>query len=227
MKPVGVVVALPGEARCLGDCDPVALRVVVAGVGATRARQAAERLVEAGVGALVSWGWAGALDSALKAGDVVLPGRIIDGEGGEFRTENNWRERLVARAHATVSVSEGALVQVAAPLTSPQAKRQCARQSGTVAVDMESASVAAVAARARLPFMAVRAIVDSVRLALPEAAIAAIDDGGLRPSRLFAALLRRPGELPALVRLALARRAAGVSLRRVRVLAGARLAAFD
>jgi adenosylhomocysteine nucleosidase len=63
--------------------------------------------------------------------------------------------------------------------------------------------VAEVAAAARLPFLAVRAIVDTAADEVPRAALAALSvgTGGLRVGRLLGALALAPGELPALLRL--------------------------
>jgi hypothetical protein len=64
--------------------------------------------------------------------------------------------------------------------------------------------VAEVAAAGRVPFLVVRAIVDTAQDALPELALSAVATGEDRPrvGRLLAALAHTPAELPALIRLA-------------------------
>ena len=78
------------------------------------------------------------------------------------------------------------------------------RQTGAVAADMESSAVAEVACAERVPFLVVRAIVDTAEDAVPEVALSATGVGRdrLRIGRLLASLARTPGELPALIRLA-------------------------
>ena len=77
---------------------------------------------------------------------------------------------------------------------------------------MESAAVAEVARAQGLPFLAVRAIVDTANDPLPKAAIAAASEGSVKLSRLLGALARAPADLPALIRLMWRYRAASRSL---------------
>ena len=80
---------------------------------------------------------------------------------------------------------------------------------------MESAAVAAVAADRKLPFVAVRVIVDTAADMLPGAVVAASRAGRVRIGRLIAGLMLAPGEIAALVRLAARYRTAIRSLRAV------------
>ncbi len=73
-----------------------------------------------------------------------------------------------------------------AALESPAAKRAAAAATHAVAVDMESTAVAAAAARARVPFVALRVVVDGLDDALPPGAETWIDEHGNR--RMTAAL---------------------------------------
>jgi adenosylhomocysteine nucleosidase len=74
--------------------------------------------------------------------------------------------------------------------------------TGALAVDMESATIAAIAARHELPFIAVRVIVDTADDALPHAVVSATRSGRLRLWWLIASLARAPGEIAALLRIA-------------------------
>jgi adenosylhomocysteine nucleosidase len=143
----------------------------------------------------------------------VLPCEVISPEGSVFHTAQEWRER-VRVAIGDRRVSGGRLLTCREPLASSQAKALAFRETGAVAVDMESAAVAEVASAAGLSFLAVRAIVDTAADALPRAAIAATTLNGstVGIARLLGALARRPAELPALVRLAGRHRAASRTL---------------
>jgi adenosylhomocysteine nucleosidase len=209
---LGIVAALAAEARPLGAASPP-LRtptelpdgtlLILSGVGMAAATDGARRLAQSGVRALVSWGMAGGLDPALAAGTLVLPMEVMSPEGLLFTTAGEWRERVTAAVTAGHRVSCGRLLTGVEAIGSVAAKSLAFRRTTAVAVDMESAAIAQVAAAARLPFLAVRAIVDSAADEVPRAALAALTPGtgALRVGRVLAALLRAPGEAAALVRL--------------------------
>ncbi|HEY1874708.1 MAG TPA: hypothetical protein VGG67_09930, partial [Steroidobacteraceae bacterium] len=108
----------------------------------------------------------------------------------------------------------GRLLSCREPLGSTAAKALAFRQTGAVAVDMESFAIAEVAAAERVPFLAVRAIVDTAHDVVPEVALSATRAGqaGLGMGRVLAALARTPGQLPALIRLARGYRTASRAL---------------
>ena len=213
MNGLGIVAALAAESRPLGAPGrgvdgpfPLAdgTLLILSGVGPSAATAGARRLAAAGARALVSWGMAGALDPALEAGTLVLPTEVISPAGAVFATAPQWRERLRAALGPERPISCGRLLSSQEPLGSVESKAMAFRRTAAVAVDMESAAVAEIAAAARLPFLAVRAIVDTASDAVPQAALAATTagTGALRIGPLLAALTRAPEELPALIRMA-------------------------
>ena len=223
MNGLGIVAALSAESRPLGSttrrgADPTTLadgtQLIVTGVGPAAAAVGARRLLASGVRALLSWGLAGALDPALAAGTVVLPREVISPEGRLLLTTADWRERVSKGIAASHVVSCGRLLTCREPLGSTAAKALAFRQTGAVAADMESSAVAEVASAERVPFIVVRAIVDTAQDAVPAAALSATGAGQDRPrlGRLLATLARTPGELPALIRLARRYRSASRTL---------------
>lgn len=221
MNGVGVVAALEAEARTLGPAvrrhDGLqALRggalLAVSGMGAVSAGLAARGLVHAGAAALMSFGLAGGLDPSLSAGSVVLPGEILSGEGRRLPTAQGWRERLRATIERRRPVAAGILLTRAQPIDRIADKARAFRETGAVAVDMESFSVAEVAAAHGLPFVAVRVIVDTAGDVLPAAVVAASSGGALSLRRLAGGLAAAPWDLVALIRLAQRYRAATRSL---------------
>ena len=81
--------------------------------------------------------------------------------------------------------------------TTPQQKQALFARTGAVAVDMESAAIAEVAASRGLPFVAVRAVLDPAARSLPQSAVGAVDSSGrLLVKDLVRALLRHPADLP-------------------------------
>ena len=213
MKGLGIVAALVAESRPLGPAtrrgsEPTTLAdgtlLIVSGVGPAAAAVGARRLLAAGARALLSWGLAGGLDPSLEAGTLVLPLEVISPEGGMLETSADWRERVCDAIVARHAASRGRLLSCPEPLGSTAAKALAFRQTGAVAVDMESFAIAEAASAGRVPFLAVRAIVDAAHDAVPEVALSATRPGedGLGLARMLIALARTPGELPSLVRLA-------------------------
>jgi len=218
---VGVVAALEVEARTLG---PAVRRqggisslaggalLAVSGVGSVAAARAARSLVDAGAAGLMSFGMAGGLDPRLAAGNILLPAEVISRDGARFLTAPPWREQLYQAIAGQLPVAAGALLTSAQPIGGAADKTAAFRETGAVAVDMESLAIATVAAAHGLPFVAVRAIVDTAADVLPRAVLTASRGGPLRVGRLVAGLAWAPWELAALIRLTRRYRAAIRSL---------------
>lgn len=241
-KPLtGVVVALADEARPLspqlrrarlqaGDIVTLGddLMLAISGIGPERATRAAGRLLDAGVVAMASWGTAGGLDPKLPRAALVLPKRVIDGDGNSYTVDAPWRWRLEQALSPQVTLASGPLLSSARPLLDAAQKAESFQRTGAIAVDMESAAVAACASAAGCPFMVVRTITDTAVEKLPGAALAAVDaEGRLQPWSLLRALLRKPADLPALIRLGRHFSAARQTLSRIARHAPGLLAADD
>jgi len=222
---VGVVAALEAEARTLGRSMkrtpahailPDGRLVAVSGIGCAAAELAARRLIEAGATALMSFGLAGGLDPRLRAGSIILPSEVISRDGVRFVTSTLWRERLLAALPTQQrQVTAGALLSTATAIDAVADKAAAFRDTGAVAVDMESSGVAAAAAAHNLPFVAVRVIIDTAADAVPRAVVAASRAGQLKIWRLIGGLAQAPSELAGLIRLARRYRSAMRSLRLV------------
>lgn len=221
---VGLVTGLRAEARIVARAAGpwgTDVAVVCAAANAARAEAAAEALAGEGVAALASIGLAGALDESLASGALLLPQRILRA-GEAWDADPRWRERLVAAAGPAARAHGGPLAGSSDLILTPAEKRRLAAASGAIAVDMESAAVALVAARHGLPFVALRLVADRAGDRLPRAVAAAVGpDGRSRPLALALALLRQPatlgGELRDLLSLA---RLSGIGLARLRRLLG-------
>jgi adenosylhomocysteine nucleosidase len=187
-------------------------------MGCVRAARAAQRLAREGVGALLCFGVAGALDPSLRCGDVVLASEIICAQPlalqlsgmrpmalpalARVRTTQPWRLQL-----ATALLRHGPLVErpvltSAELICESQEKRRLFRQTDAVAVDMESAAVGVVANLHGLPFMALRVIADTAEDALPAVLRSIALDDAEEPSWVsWLPLLGAPGAWPGLVRM--------------------------
>ena len=187
--------------------------LAVSGIGCPAAGAAARALVEAQVSALMTFGLAGALDPKLAAGIIILPSELLSHDGARFITCKAWRARVAASLGPSCPVTEGTLLTSARAIETPLDKAAAFRDCGAAAVDMESVAVAEVAAAYQLPFIAVRVIVDTAADVLPRSVIAASRSGRVQIGRLIAGVVKAPGEITALLRLAQRYRAAMRSLR--------------
>jgi adenosylhomocysteine nucleosidase len=218
---VGVVVALEAEARTLGRAvrrrDELwslggGALLSVGGMGTELAAIAARSLADAGAAGLMSFGLAGGLDPNLGAGSIVLPQEVISRDGARFRTTEAWREALSVAIANERPIAAGALLTSPVPIAAVADKAAAFRETGAVAVDMESLGVAEVAVAHGLPFIAARVIVDTAVDALPRAVAAAGRAGNLNTLRLLGGLVLAPQDLFALIGLARRYRAAIRSL---------------
>ncbi len=191
----GLVTGLAAEARLARR-----LGLVMAGGGTSAgAAAAAGALLEQGAVCLISFGLAGGLDPALRAGDIVVPAIVLD--GGERLPAD--RGLLCRLGGPTCDV----LVAASLIIATVAEKSALRAATGAAAVDMESGAVARVARDAAIPFAVVRAVCDPARRGLPPAALLALDQAGsIGLRRVLGSLAARPGQLSAL--LALARDAA-------------------
>ncbi|WP_158926557.1 hypothetical protein [Acidisphaera sp. S103] len=189
----GFVVGLTAEARV---AERFGYPVVVGGGTPEGAADAAYQLVEEGVNALVSFGFAGGLDPALRPGSVIIPSAILS-EGHLYAAEPTLADRFGGlTGHRLVAGTLAA--------TDVSTKRQLHAETRAHAIDLESGSVARVALAHGLPFVVVRAISDAADRDLPPAALLAVDRWGrIDLRRVLASLLRQPRQLPGLLGLAL------------------------
>jgi adenosylhomocysteine nucleosidase len=187
-----------GEIRTARLSCGVDLLTIRSGVGTPNARSASARLVREGVGALLSVGVAGGLQAGSRVGDLIVADRII-GQGGDG-AQGMWSSsaRIVSFAVSALSADRirarsGPILSVEEPVLRAGQKAALYKSTGAMAVDMESSAIAAVAADARLPFFALRAISDPPqRTIAPELAACLSPTGDVGPRVLLRHLLRRP-----------------------------------
>lgn len=206
----GIVAALDFEAAAFKGKLSSSLRLEVCGMGADAAGEAARRLLEQGAGLLISFGTAGALGDA-GAGEIVVPDRVVDGPGICRETDAELTRILCRHLPASVAIRHGLLFSAGQPVTSPMEKRTLHGTTGAEAVDLESAAIAGAAA-GRVPFLALRVIVDVAEQTIPQAALQAVDGTVSRPLTMLPALVKSPRQIPALLSLGLASRRAARSL---------------
>jgi adenosylhomocysteine nucleosidase len=214
------VTGLAKEAKIVGVADVVA----VAGGGDGDGLAAKLNALHGDIRGVISIGLAGALSPHLKVGDVVIADQILTGME-TWDCQETWRVRLLSRLpHA----HQGHLFGSDVIIEKPETKAGLYATTGALAVDMESQVAARFAYARNLPLAGLRVISDDATHVLPPAALVAMKpDGGIALGRVLGSLLRKPGQVPALIRTARASNKAFAELLRCLDLCGVGIAGLD
>lgn len=189
---VGIVVGLAAEARLV---HALGGQVAIGGGTAEGARHAAERLAASGVRALVSIGLAGGLDPALRPGHIVVPEAVLH-RGQGFATDGGLRQMLGGGTPYR-------LLDVGRVVAHATEKQALWRQTGCVALDLESGAVARQAADLGLPCAVLRVVCDPGDHDLPPASLIALrSNGRVSVAALLRSIRRQPSQVRALLVLA-------------------------
>ncbi len=176
---IGIVCGLKSEAAAVrasmqaGGLDETKVKIGVSGANAARAEEIAQEFLDAGASAIVSAGLCGGLDPALHTGDVILGERVVSAQGDIVIAD----KRLSAAAdkfgprHVAIFGSDEIVDSV-------EKKQALFRRYAAETVDMESHGAARAAAKAEIPFIAIRVVADGHDRALPKAALRAVTPSG-------------------------------------------------
>jgi adenosylhomocysteine nucleosidase len=197
--------------------------LAVSGGGRQRAESAVEQVMEAArPSLLLSTGFAGGVRPGLRAGDVVLCDSLlaVDGATRSWSVEaahpTQTLERALGEMVATSLGEAGVEYTVGGCLSVPEivhdspTKRRIGDGFPVSVVDMESYWIAKTAAERKVAHVAVRSVIDTVDQSLPSFVGPETASGG--PWEALGHLLRRPSDLPGLVRLARHAKVAKASL---------------
>lgn len=138
------------------------------GVGIHLAHESTERLLQHFPPSLIlSAGFAGGTRASLTSGTMILPKEIrSETPSDHFPTDEKARAVLeMLCREENLPLATGPLVSLW-KMASSEEKGKWGRE-GADAVDRESAAIAAVAAKAEIPFVALRTIFDPVEETLP------------------------------------------------------------
>ncbi len=161
--------------------------LVCGGIGPEAARRAAEAVIVLySPDLLYSVGYAGALDPALKVGDVLIPAQIINGSDS---------------SRVDVSKGEGILLSLNAVASVAQ-KSRLRESYGAQAIDMEASAVARAADARGVGFRAIKVISDEFNFELPTLSRFVDREGRFREVRFALHALVRPWLWLPLVHLA-------------------------
>jgi adenosylhomocysteine nucleosidase len=196
-RPVLIVTGLAQEARIAAgpgmtvicsSSDPRQLRALLTVFDPTTIR------------GVISFGVAGGLDPTLKSGDVVVATEVLAGD-------DRWLAGLALNEDLIASVGlgrrrivRGHLAGAEEVVAARHVKAALHNETGAAAVDMESHIAADYAAKAGLPFAALRVVSDPAHRALPALAMAAIKpNGDIDLRKIMRGVVRNPLTLRDLV----------------------------
>jgi len=210
------VVGMTREAKIL-----VGAPVVIGGGDLAGLTGRLEDELRGGVAGVVSFGLCGALDPALKVGDLVIGEAVADGSDS-FDADAAWVSRIAA---LLPEAKLGRFARAERPVATAAEKADLRQAASAIAVDLESFPVARLARWFGVPFAVIRAVSDAADRALPPAAQVGLGADG-RPAigPVFASLKSNPWQIGALIRTALEAEDGFHALERARQLLGPRLA---
>ena len=176
--------------------------VGVVGPGPWRVAQRLHAMLDSAApwAGIISFGCAGGLDPDLACGDCVVATGVLTPDG-LIATDPDWSRALLDRLP---DARPGLLAGVDAPVATAAAKAALWRDTGAAAVDMETHAAALAARRHGLPFAACRVVLDPAGRGVPSAALAGLDEGGVRAGAwaVLRSLAGAPGQVAALCALA-------------------------
>ena len=212
MSRLGIIAALPAEAKCLHNKKlnvalPIEIQkdifLCLSGIGNDAAYRAAKKLLALKVDALISWGVAGAIDASLDSGDLILAESIIN-QDKTYKTSNDWLNKISGHFQQTpYKVLCGDIASSSDICSSAADKKRFLQKTNALAVDMESAAIAKAATINKLDFLVIRTIADKAETNIPEAVINHTDYlGKPRLLRFVFSCISKPAQIRDIIVLA-------------------------
>ena len=175
-----------------GESAGKLVAVVVAGMGRARAQRGAELLLHGHRPRwLISAGFGGALDPALKRNDLVLPREVVNLEGRRFAID-----LAIPPEAGAQGLKTGRLVTVDDVVFKATEKALLREKTAADVVDMETSALAALCEERGVKFLSVRVISDEAGVDMPPEILAIVGPtGGLRLGATIGALWKRPSSV--------------------------------
>jgi adenosylhomocysteine nucleosidase len=211
-----IVTGLQSEARIAAGSG---MTVICCSSNPAQLRSQLATFDHASVRGIISFGIAGGLDPSLEAGDLVVASEVVAGSSrwatARALSENLLDGTKIGRRRIVSGVMAGAEEIV----LEPRDKLALYRQTGAIAVDMESHIAAAYAASVGLPFAALRVINDPASRTLPALTLNALKpNGDIDLRKILHGIARQPSVIFSLMRCAHDFNRASGTLRRCRSL---------
>lgn len=217
MNRIGFITGIKVEANILRKASKYSKSIIIS-VENTEggAYEEADTIAKSGCDILISFGFAGALDPRLAAGDLVIPNSVVDSERKIYKVDYKLHGKLTKRFSKNLKPSNGRLFSSDAVITDTTSKKKIFNMFNAVAVDMESAGVAKAATENNCSFMIIRAISDTAYQNLPRRSLNSFYLGNsVKIGNILLDLARNLHELPEFTNLTYNSYKAFSSLRRI------------
>lgn len=173
---------------------------------------------------IISFGICAGLSPDVSPGACIIASEIITPDG-HLPADGAWAMRMRKLLPDAIY---GPVAGVDSVLRSGTEKSVLFARTTALVADMESGIGAEIAQRHNLPFACLRSVADHAASDLPDAAIVALQENGtIDVAAVIGSLIRRPGQIPALIRLTHESRSGFAGLLRCRRLLGSSLAGPD
>jgi len=196
--------------------------LVESGMGTERAAMAAGLLIDrASPAIVVNFGFGGAVTAGPAVGDIVVATRILLQRGRLFSEQPGLAPELAEKTATLLDgnhvldgqVHRGTFVTAAEIVSKGAVAGLLPAGVATPVLEMETAAVARVAARERVPLVALRGVSDGAEEELGFTIDEFADrEMRIRPGKVLLTVARKPWIIPQLVRLARNSRLAGRTL---------------
>ena len=183
--------------------EPSDCLLITTGIGAERAEERTRAIIrQHRPRRAIVCGFGGALDPALRSGDVVLASEVIDVATHEVFHPSRELVAIALEALRSSETRRGTLA--VAPTIAPdsESKRTIAQETSAACVDLESAGCARALEDEGCPALFARVIVDELDTRFPKGALELLDaNGRARPGALARLIAREPRSIASLVDL--------------------------
>lgn len=185
--------------------DGQSLVIQICGIGKNRARESMQKLLLAypSLSMLIIAGFAGALQNQIQAGDIVIDSDRSD--------PNILNAVLESTRKNLLTLHRGKFYTAQKPLLRSKEKIAAGKETGAIAVEMESESISEVCSSKQIRFCSLRSVCDDLQQNLPEA-VRYFGMGKMTGFRFIKELASRPKEWADFIRLVKSANIAGKNL---------------
>ena len=161
--------AASGRARAgRGRLPAAGVRAAVVGTGRAAGPRAAAMLDAQPRALLVSLGFAGGLDPALRPGDLVVAGTYRHGDGETVGDADLAARVSILLVCLGIAAPAGVVLTTDKPLLTPGSKQRARAGGDHLVVDMEGYWIAGAAQARGVPHIGLHCVVDEADVALPD-----------------------------------------------------------